>query len=60
MFAGRFSVVVPDADNQLLEDLLYSDDEDISAPSIYDHVQSGSPTKHASDTASKPFLHFTL
>ncbi|XP_064196818.1 ATPase family AAA domain-containing protein 2B isoform X1 [Anguilla rostrata] len=49
-----------DGDNQLLEDLLYSDDEDSSAPSIYDHIQSGSPKKHATDTASKPFLHFTL
>ncbi|KAJ8275398.1 hypothetical protein COCON_G00100230 [Conger conger] len=47
-------------DDQLLEDLLCSDDEDNSAPSIYDLVQSGSPKKQASDTASKPFLHFTL
>ncbi|KAJ8378811.1 hypothetical protein AAFF_G00236280 [Aldrovandia affinis] len=48
-----------DADNQLLEDVLYSEDEDSAAPSIYD-VRSRSPKKHANDSAHKPFLHFTL
>ncbi|KAI1897748.1 hypothetical protein AGOR_G00086470 [Albula goreensis] len=48
-----------DADNQLSEDVLCSDDEDGAAPSIYD-VHSGSPKKHTNETAHKPFLHFTL
>ncbi|XP_036405671.1 ATPase family AAA domain-containing protein 2B [Megalops cyprinoides] len=49
-----------DADNQLLEDVLYSDDDDSGAPSIYDDVNSGSPKKPTDAAAHKPFLHFSL
>ncbi|XP_018599199.1 ATPase family AAA domain-containing protein 2B isoform X2 [Scleropages formosus] len=49
-----------DADNQLLEDDFYSDDDsDNGAPSIYD-VHSESPKKQTPLAAHQSFLHFTM
>ncbi|KAG2468111.1 ATD2B protein, partial [Polypterus senegalus] len=46
---------------QLLEDDIFSDDEVIGAPSIFDfHSHSGSPKKPPSANSHRPFLHFTV
>uniref|UniRef100_A0A8C4RFP4 ATPase family AAA domain containing 2B n=1 Tax=Erpetoichthys calabaricus TaxID=27687 RepID=A0A8C4RFP4_ERPCA len=54
--------VFPHAElSQLLEDDIFSDDEVIGAPSIFDfHSHSGSPKKTPSANSHRPFLHFTV
>ncbi|MGH0143639.1 UNVERIFIED_CONTAM: hypothetical protein FKN15_028851 [Acipenser sinensis] len=46
--------------SELLQEDIYSDDDNDGAPSIFDaHSHLGSPKKQPSATTHKPFLHFT-
>ncbi|MBN3287571.1 ATD2B protein, partial [Polyodon spathula] len=47
--------------SELLEEDIYSDDDNDGAPSIFDaHSHLGSPKKQPSAATHKPFLHFTM